>query len=433
MSLTVIDHAEAVLRACEIEPKPADRMLEGYLRRHRGLASRERRALYDIVFGVMRWRLRLDGMCLAAGVRAPTHRHRAVAYARWRGVDIIPADDMLGPLFDPHSIVERSFPGGMAAYLSYPDFLYERIVRERGLLEGTRIMREYSEPAATVLRVNTLKASRAELMDRLQREGIASVPTQYSPFGLILSTRAPLATSGAFRDGWFEVQDEASQLASLYTAVRPGDTVLDACAGGGGKSLAMAMLMENRGRIIATDRDARKLGNLRRRAERAGANCIEVRPMDQLKGQASRRGSCDVVVVDAPCSGTGTLRRNPDIKWRINESMISAYAAGQRALIEEYASWLKAGGRLIYLTCSILAEENEGVACAVHGRVSLARLSRSELPYLLAAMTAMIGDDGSFDTTRLCAASMDGFFGCAFCAGYNGVDNQGTVLHKSIF
>ncbi|TBR71290.1 MAG: RsmB/NOP family class I SAM-dependent RNA methyltransferase, partial [Nevskiaceae bacterium] len=213
------------------------------------------------------------------------------------------------------------------------------------------------------LRVNTLKATRDKALAALAH--LNAAPTVLSPIGLRLASspdgRNPsLAGEPAYAKGLVEIQDEGSQLAAMLCAARPGEQVLDLCAGGGGKSLALAATMENHGQIYATDRDSARLAGIYPRLEKAATRNIQLRPPRHGKDVlADLEGRCDLVLVDAPCTGTGTWRRNPDAKWRMRPGALEQRNKEQDELIATATRFVKAGGRLIYVTCSILREENE--------------------------------------------------------------------------
>jgi 16S rRNA (cytosine967-C5)-methyltransferase len=246
-----------------------------------------------------------------------------------------------------------------------PDWLYEMFERQEGTVGAHALAMALMTPAPTVLRVNTLRASREEALRALSDKGVSSEATRVSPFGIELSNRADLRTLPAFKQGMIEVQDEASQLTVLAAHPRAGERVLDACAGAGGKSLMLAMLLGAGGEIVAEDLDERKLTELRRRAKRAGARGIHARPSPApRRGRILGEGLFDLVVVDAPCSGTGTLRRSPDLKWRLDPETINVMIETQVALLTQHAERVREGGRLAYMTCSILRGENEDVVRA---------------------------------------------------------------------
>jgi 16S rRNA (cytosine967-C5)-methyltransferase len=230
---------------------------------------------------------------------------------------------------------------------------------ERAVGEG----RALAERAPVDLRVNSLKATRDKALAALAH--LNAQPTPFSPIGLRISPAADgrgpaLAAEPAFAKGMVEIQDEGSQLASLLCAAHPGEQVLDLCAGGGGKTLALAAEMENRGQIYATDTDGRRLMPIYARIERANARNVQVRA---ARGAADILGDlkerCDLVLIDAPCTGTGTWRRNPDAKWRIRPGALAERIKAQDELLGRAADFVKPGGRLVYVTCSVLRDENQ--------------------------------------------------------------------------
>lgn len=232
----------------------------------------------------------------------------------------------------------------------YPEFLGSELQRAFGdALPDEMVALQARAPAD--LRVNTLKTSRDNLLNALQAEGYDAQPTPFSPLGVRLPEgEAKLGRGGLFLSGAFEFQDEAAQIAALLCGVKPGMRVLDLAAGAGGKSLALVASMHNKGKIVATDVRAAALHELERRAERAGATIIDTHPPD---------GVFDVVLLDAPCTGTGTWRRQPELRWRLTPERIEELKATQDALLKQAAKYVKPGGRLVYATCSILPSENE--------------------------------------------------------------------------
>jgi len=374
----IIKHAEAILRAYEIEPKPLDRLIDAYYRRNRNLGPKERRLISDAVFGVMRWKRRLDGILQLEGIDRPTHRQRIAAYIE-------------GKLkVEPQM---KRFPGGLAAYWSFPDFIYDRLVGYKGEEWAAKVASAVNEEAWLVIRANTLKIDRSGLQKILKGEGVESRPTDRSPFGLILEERMNLNSLESFKKGLFEVQDEASQLIGLLVDPKKNEIIIDACAGAGGKTLLMAMLMNGEGKIVASDTNIRKLKTLKERAKQAGAKNIEVVLPHKLKDYY--RESADAVLIDVPCTGTGTLRRNPDLKWRLSEGDISNCVKTQKEILSDSLLLVKRGGRLIYVTCSILPDENEDVAGWFQKKYSW------ELT-------------GDYFRTDPSSESMDGFFAAVF-------------------
>ena len=243
------------------------------------------------------------------------------------------------------------------------------------------------------LRVNTLKAaSREEAHDALAHLG--AIETPHSPFGL----RVPPSEDGrgpavqadpAFLKGRIEIQDEGSQLAALLSGCRPGEQVVDLCAGGGGKTLALAAMMDNHGQIYATDNDARRLAPIHERLKRAGAHNVQVRtPRSRMDAVSDLDGKADLILVDAPCTGAGTWRRNPDAKWRLRPGSLDARRKEQAATLDRAAALARPGGRIVYVTCSVLPEENDEAVAAFLGRRD--GFAPVGLPDLLAAAPASL-------------------------------------------
>jgi len=243
-------------------------------------------------------------------------------------------------------------------YPEWLDFYFATIFGDERAEEGAAL----SCRAPVDLRVNTLKGDRATALAALAH--LHAVPTPWSPVGLRIALSAeakspPLHAEPAYMDGLIEIQDEGSQLAALLSGVRPGETVVDLCAGGGGKTLALAALMENSGRICATDTDIRRLAPIHARIGRAGVRNVEVRsprgdadPLDDLVG------AVDLVLIDAPCTGVGAWRRNPDAKWRVRPGALEQRIKAQDIVLERAARLVRPGGRIAYITCSLLDEEN---------------------------------------------------------------------------
>ena len=244
---------------------------------------------------------------------------------------------------------------------SHPRWLVERWLDREGFDAAEALVRFDNSPAPLTLRANTLTNSRDELAGRLAAAGVRVEPARYSPDGLVVVDGNPLATP-LHDQGAFFVQDEASQLVALAAGARPGERVLDACASPGGKTVAMAGRMGDRGLIVAGDVRARRVELLERTIARSGARCVRIARFD---AEALPFGPVfDRVLVDAPCSGLGTLRRDPEIRWRRSAADLPAFASRQRQILERAATTVKPGGRLIYATCSSEPEENEDVVGA---------------------------------------------------------------------
>jgi 16S rRNA (cytosine967-C5)-methyltransferase len=274
-----------------------------------------------------------------------------------------------------------------------------------------------NQRAPLTVRANTLEGTRDELRQRLQREGVTATPTAYSPWGLVLDGHANAFALQAFRDGLFEIQDEGSQLIALAVGARPGQKVIDACAGAGGKTLALAMEMHNRGEIAALDVDEGRLEEARRRARRDGVHNVRTRvvPADPAEADAvvAPLAGADRVLVDAPCSGLGTLRRKPDARWRLQPSDPERFAGLQLELARRHAALVKPGGRFVYATCAIGRTENDDVAERLAREVpGLAPLPAAQA--LGAELAAALGADGHVVKLYPHRHGTDGFFIACF-------------------
>lgn len=326
--------------------KPADQILETLFRSHKEMGKRDRASVSALVYGVLRDVGRLQAL---AGDAPADWLSRHLADAG-HAAAAITALDLPAPAAD----------GAVAAYaaLNLPADLHTRLLQQIGAAETAALAAALNQPAPTDVRVNTLKATREEVLAALTAQGVAATPTPLAAQGLRLSARLS-KQSTLLLDGEIEPQDEGSQLLAQLTGAAAGETVIDWCAGVGGKSLAMAAQMGDEGRLIACDISASRLAKLPPRAARAGIGCIETRThgVDSMAGIAA-----DVVLVDAPCSGTGTLRRSPELRLRTFD--YAALAGLQQQILSEASRCVRTGGRLIYATCSLLQEENEAVVDA---------------------------------------------------------------------
>lgn len=254
---------------------------------------------------------------------------------------------------------EKSRVDYISVYHSHPSWIVKKWLaefQEPGEVE--ELCRANNLDPPLTIRSNPLKTDPFDLQNSLKDEGYPSSTTAFSPFGLVVNKKENIFKTEAFRNGLFEVQDEGSQLITLLAGAKPGEFVIDACAGNGGKSLFLAGLMKNHGTIVAFETHASKLANLRRRAGRAGATNIQTAGVDELQ---QYNGKADCVFIDAPCSGMGVFRRNPDSKWRLAADDIKELAAKQKEILMEYSRLVKPGGRLVYATCTISREENEDI------------------------------------------------------------------------
>ncbi len=353
-------HAEAVLARLTEFSLPADEALSRYFRAERQLGRQERAFIAEVVFAVLRRRRSLEA---AAGSAAP-RTLAAAAALRVLGLSLRALEGAVEPQLAERIRAYRLTDAPPAVRADLPDWLWERLAAHHGEAQAQRIAEGMLNAAPLDLRVNLARTSRDEVRARLADDGIDAQPTPYSPAGLRAAGKPAINRHALFRDGLVEVQDEGSQLLAWLLAPRRGEMVADYCAGAGGKTLALAMLMRGTGRIYAMDVSARRLAALAPRAARAGITNVHSVALSGERDPRVKRlgGKLDRVLVDAPCSGFGTLRRNPDLKWRHGPQAIVELAQKQRAILAAAATLVKPGGRLVYATCSILAEENEAVA-----------------------------------------------------------------------
>ena len=356
-------HAEAVLTQLLRFEHPADAVVSRYFREHRQLGHADRGFVAETVFAVLRRLRSLEARC-GGSVTPRRLLLAALIVARgWNQRELAPVlkaheEDWLAGVkaFD-----EAQLPPAVASDL--PDWLCERLQAQLGGAELTALVRAMNQPAPLDLRVNTLKTQRPALLARLAEAGIEAGETPLSPLGIRLRDKPALARNEAFLDGSFEVQDEGSQLLGLLLEPKRGEMVVDFCAGAGGKTLLLGALMKNTGRLYAFDVSDKRLVNLKPRLARSGLSNVHPGRIEHERDMKVKRlaGKVDRVLVDAPCSGLGTLRRNPDLKWRQGPEAVAELTQKQASILDAAASLLKPGGRLVYATCSLLAEENEAI------------------------------------------------------------------------
>lgn len=351
------------------EALPADAVLNAYFRGRRYIGAKDRRAIGDAVFQTLRQRATIDWLLANQAGLSATNRFRALwTFAVHGGIaaaELAACCD--GGRYHPAPLtedearrvrmidVQQEVPPTVAGQASFPEWLAPEIDAQFGSAAWAEMI-AFAQGAPIDLRVNTLKATRDEALAALAKAGIAARPTPLSPLGMRLEGRANVAGLAAYREGLVEVQDESSQLASLLVGAKPGMRVLDLCAGGGGKSLALAAAMGNRGSILACDTDAKRLARLAPRLARSGARIVKTQALGKGNG-TDTLGQFDRLLVDAPCSGSGTWRRHPDAKWRLTPAMLDRYRAAQSALLREAARHVRPNGRLVYAVCSILPSE----------------------------------------------------------------------------
>lgn len=361
-----------ILNSLETQRRPAADAVKEWMLSHRFAGSKDRAEIGDIVFGALRWKQSSAWRMGADNPRAWVWGALRWGFGRdagWIEQSIV-GDPHAPP--PPSEAESAALVGvtldGAPAYVAgdYPEWLDPSMARMFGDARGEEGA-ALAAPASLDLRVNTLKTSRDKLSEALSESPkLKEAPgaTHYAPDGVRIpwaqGRTFPWATEQSFLKGWFEVQDEGSQLAALLSGVQPGMQVADVCAGGGGKTLALAALMQNKGQIFAYDVDGRRLAPLKERADRAGVRNLQIRtPLRTRDALEDLRGRMDVVFVDAPCSGSGTWRRNPDSKWRLRPNALAKRLEEQREALAMAAPLVKPGGALVYVTCSVLPEENE--------------------------------------------------------------------------
>jgi 16S rRNA (cytosine967-C5)-methyltransferase len=379
----LVDLSTELLRAVLKLDQPADGVVSAFFRQHRALGSRERHALAETAYTVLRQRLLFQN--LAQSGTGPLER-RLVLLA-WQGTP-----NYLRAAVEPHEqawldkigqIDHATLPEKQRHNL--PDWLATPLKDTLGD-DFWPLVKALNEAAPLDLRVNALKAKRDEVRQALADAGLAAEPTPHSPWGLRLQGKPALHKLDVFTQGLVEVQDEGSQLLALITDAKRGEMVVDFCAGAGGKTLALGASMRNTGRLYAFDVSGHRLDALKPRLARSGLSNVHPAQIAHERDDRIKRlaGKIDRVLVDAPCSGLGTLRRNPDLKWRQSPKAVEELQAKQTAILASAARLLKPGGRLVYATCSLLAAENEAVAEAF----TAANASQFEVLPVLQALEA---------------------------------------------
>ena len=359
----LLDSCAELVKLCLTFEHPADAVVSRYFREHRALGPRERATLAETAFAVLRKKLLFEQ--LARSGSGPKERRLAILGFHGHRDFLksalsdqektwLDACDKVQPdeLMAPH---RHNLPEWMAAALKAQlgdDF--------QALADNLQL------PAPLDLRVNTQVAKRAEVQKELAKAGIAAEPTPHSPWGLRLQDKPALQRTEVFTRGAIEVQDEGSQLLALLVDAHRGEMVVDFCAGAGGKTLALGAAMRSTGRLYAFDVSGHRLDALKPRMARSGLSNVHPAAIAHERDERVKRlsGKIDRVLVDAPCSGLGTLRRNPDLKWRQSEQSVTELVAKQTAILDSAARLVKSGGRLVYATCSVMPQENEAVAQA---------------------------------------------------------------------
>ena len=342
------------------EGEYADKVIQKLLKRDKRWGSRDRGFVAETTYDIVRWK-RLYAEI--AQIKEPFSRDDAwrlfavwatlkgIKLPDWKYFEGTPTRKIKGR-FDELS-KDRKFRE------SIPDWIDELGVKELGEAKWTKELAMQNKQANVILRVNTLKTSKADLKLKLESENIETLEIEGYPYALQLKERANVFTTEAFKDGWFEVQDASSQLVADFLDVKPGMKVVDCCAGAGGKTLHLSALMENKGSVVAMDIYESKLKKLKIRARRDGAHNIDMKVIDSTKPIKKLYGKADRLLIDAPCSGLGVLRRNPDSKWKLEPEFIDRIRKTQRDVLQQYSKMVKPQGKMVYATCSVLPSENE--------------------------------------------------------------------------
>jgi 16S rRNA (cytosine967-C5)-methyltransferase len=371
----IVGHTEEVLREILRFTGPADGTLSRYFRDHPKLGSRERGVIAEAVYGLLRNKAIYTSF--AESGNGPTMRRMTLL-----GLADAVSIESLGGLSEEETewltrvaeIDRNLMPPLMRSNL--PQWLFDKLVARDGEAATLQLAHAMNQPAPLDLRVNSLKANRDEVIAALAEAPILCEPTPYAPLGLRVIKKPVLQNLPLFKSGAIEVQDEGSQLLAQIVGAKRGEMVVDFCAGAGGKTLALGATMRNTGRLYAFDVSDKRLAKLKPRMARSGlSNIHPVLIAHENDGKVKRlAGKIDRVLVDAPCSGLGTLRRNPDVKWRQTPEAIAEMNLKQIAILSSAARLVKSGGRLVYGTCSLLDEENEAIAAqflAAHEDFSL--------------------------------------------------------------
>ena len=345
---------------------PADAVLSRHFRDNRELGHRDRGFIAEAVYGVLR---RLRWLRRLAGAEATPRMLLLAWFARGEGWPMRNFEGLVSATeSDWLASVKAADAGEMslAERVDLPDWLAERLLQQMDEAELVALAHGLNRPAPLDLRVNLLKADRDAVLAQLQAGGVAAEPGRLSPQAIRLAAKPALQKHPLFLDGSFEVQDEASQLLGLLVQPRRGELVVDFCAGAGGKTLQLGALMRSTGRLYAFDVSDKRLAKLKPRMARAGlSNVHPVLIAHEADAKVKRlAGKADRVLVDAPCTGLGTLRRNPDLKWRQSPAAVEEMVAKQGAILAAAARLVRPGGRLVYATCSLLAEENDAIVDA---------------------------------------------------------------------
>ncbi|MFT7011976.1 MAG: 16S rRNA (cytosine967-C5)-methyltransferase [Flavobacteriales bacterium] len=338
----------------------AGKVVEKALKRDKRWGARDRKFVAETIYDITRWKRLYNEI---AGTKEHYSREnlwkmfavwatlKGIELPDWKYFETTPVRRIKGKFDELQS--DRKIKE------SIPDWMDEVAVKELGEAVWTREIAAMNQKAEVILRVNTLKIDVSTLQKFLRKEEVDTEFVRDNPTALRLVERKNVFLTEAFKRGYFEVQDASSQLVAPFLQVEPGMRVIDTCAGAGGKTLHLAAIMENKGQIIALDIYGGKLAQLKKRAKRAGVHNVDMRVIDSTKVIKKLKDSADAVLIDAPCSGIGVLKRNPDSKWKLQPEFMDKIRDTQAEILDKYSQMVKPGGKLVYATCSILPSENE--------------------------------------------------------------------------
>jgi len=338
----------------------ADKVIEQSLKSNKKWGSRDRKFIAETTYTIVRyWRMLNEMMGINAEENSNYLWKLFAGYLIWKKIELPKWEEFASIDRDKLSVEMNSRLNERKIKESIPDWLDELGESELGSRWDSEIA-ALNKEAPVILRANTLKISREALQRKFLEIGIQTFPVDFTDDALLVEQRQNLFKTSFFQDGYFEMQDASSQLVAKYLDVKPGMRIIDACAGAGGKSLHIAALMQNKGKVLALDTEEWKLNELKKRAIRNGINIIETRTITSSKVIKRLADSADRILLDVPCSGLGVLRRNPDAKWKLSIDRIEELKLLQQQILTSYSSMVKPGGKLVYSTCSILPSENEG-------------------------------------------------------------------------
>ena len=406
-----LDSAIIALRTVLPLEYPADGILRHFFRENPLLGGQDRAFIAETVFGILRHRFFLESL-----TERITPRSLVLAYlVKFNGMNLRELTSLISEsetkwLAEIKAIKLETLP--LAIQAEFPEWLVEKLKQSMTDADILNLGFSLQKSAPLDLRVNTILAKRNQVLETLSQEGIEAQETPYSPCGIRLTGKPAINRHELFLSGKIEVQDEGSQLLGYLLAPKRGEMVVDFCAGAGGKSLLLGALMNSKGRLYAFDISEKRLSNLKPRFKRSGLSNLHAQRIANENDIKVKRlaGKIDRVLVDAPCSGLGTLRRNPDLKWRQSPQSIEELKAKQAAILSAAASLLKPGGRLVYATCSFLPEENQQVVqdfLNTHPQFRLLNCAE------LLAQQKIPLDTGEFSQLSPLLHQTDGFFAAA--------------------